>query len=98
MQLTGVTVATWSGLAVDCPGATLIVFHPVSSLAHVQSLPLPGVLTESATKEGNRWIKRMLQMPKQFVTGTVDDIAALADGTFSDEVNTLRHMLSALLR
>ena len=41
----------------------------------------------SVPEGGNRWVKHMLKMPKSMVTGTVDDDAALADGTFSDDVS-----------
>ena len=36
---------------------------------------------------GNRWIKHMLKTPADQVTGTVNDVTALASGTFSDEVS-----------
>ena len=35
---------------------------------------------------GNQWVRQMLKMPADMVTGTADDAAALAAGTFSDEV------------
>ncbi len=37
---------------------------------------------------GNRWVRRMFKMPADMVTGSSVDTAALADGTFSDEVRT----------
>ena len=47
----------------------------------------PHVSPERLSEEGNQWVKRMLKMPRAMVTGGVDDTAALADGTFSDEVH-----------
>ncbi len=38
---------------------------------------------------GNQWLKTMLKMPVDMVTGTVKDLAALANGTFSDEVRPI---------
>jgi hypothetical protein len=67
-----------------------IFLRPVQMMerAHKASLanaPIPPPLAPG----GNQWLKTLLRMPEEMVTGTIESEAALADGTFSDKVLTI---------
>jgi hypothetical protein len=59
-----------------------MVFVGCSAL---QKQPAPSTTYDPA--QGNRWVSHVLKMPSEMVTGGVDSVEALRDGTFSDEID-----------
>ncbi len=64
-------------------------FAPAAVPASIARGPVPGARVPGAfdfSDGGNQWVKRMIRVPQVAASGSTSDPAALAAGTFSDEV------------
>lgn len=75
------------------PATTGAKYEPGSSIEKIPSSirrgRIPGTLPSGSfdfRSGGNQWVPRMIRVPAAQASGSVDDPAALAAGTFSDEV------------